>query len=171
MALLMNVSHFKSFNIFKIVEFIVGFLNNFNLWVNIINNIFWKSLNKNLNNSGSMYIQRYINNLNVYMIYYHLNILRIWFFHDFLTKIVSKLVYHNFRDYWEHKENKTFSKSFSFFWIFIKCVLNVNLISIFICDCMTSNDFLLKHSASCLIETVEIKLTENLMILSWEFCQ
>ena len=81
---------FESFYLIKVILRVLRSLNNTGLWAYIFVYEFWEFFNEQLNDSGSMKIQRYSYNCWANLVDNHLNVLIVWFFNNFLAKVVSE---------------------------------------------------------------------------------
>ena len=116
----------------------------------IINDSKCKSINQCLDCSGTVKVQRDINDVADDAVYYQVNCLHVSHFNDLLAQVVAKLVVHDSRDYWKHAMDQTLKKG--------TVVTLVGAVH----SCL---DHLLKHSTSTLVETIEVEIVENLLLL------
>ena len=116
----------------------------------IINNSKCKSINQCLDCSCAVKVQGDINHVADDAVHYQVNCLCISYFNDLLAQVVAKLVVHDSRDYWKHAMDQTLKKGTLFVLVGI------------VHSCL---DHLLKHSTSTLVETIEVEIVENLLLL------
>lgn len=69
-----------------------------------------------------------------------------------MAQVVPKLVAHNIPNYWKNVVDQAFEK-----W----SAINISI------SCVWILNFSLKHSASGLVETVEVELAKYLLLLRW----
>jgi hypothetical protein len=72
-----------------------------------------KSLNKNLNNSGSMDVQRNLNDLFTNSIHKLFHIKGVCLFHNSLAKVITELIDHDIGDNWSNGVDETFGEGLS----------------------------------------------------------
>lgn len=112
-----------------------------------------KSINQCLDCSSTVKVQGDINDVADDAVHHQVNCLCVSYFNDLLAQVVAELVVHDSRDYWKHAMDQTLQKG--------TLVVLVGAVH----SCL---NHLLKHSASTLVETIEVEIVENLLLLLTE---
>ena len=116
----------------------------------IINDSKCKSINQCLDCSSAVKVQGDVNDVADDAVYYQVDCLCVSYFNDLLAQVVAKLVVHDSRDYWKHAMDQALQKGALF--VLVGAVHG----------CL---DHLLKHSTSTLVETIEVEIVEDLLLL------
>jgi hypothetical protein len=116
----------------------------------VVNDSKCESVDQCLDCSSAVKVQRDVNDVANDLIYYQIDCLWVSYFNDLLAQVVAELVVHHSRDYWKHAMDQALQEGA--FFVLVGAVHG-------------SLDHLLKHSASTLIEAIEVKIVENLLLL------
>lgn len=141
----------KAWHFFEGSLLVLGLLNDVQLTLDSIKDALGKSLDEDLDHSRPVDVQRDGHQIIDDLVHDLLKASRLGQLHDSLAKIVSKLVDHHVRSNWEHEMDQAVQE----------CSPGWRLGHALV---VTVLDHLLEHSAASLVETVEVKSVQDLLL-------